>query len=107
MPRAADRAVDGESYRLTLEGFHRLLSTRDVVDAKRLFARATELDQFNARAFAGLSSTWSAQVAASQVPFDEGLQRAEAAAARATALDSLQGTAWPISRLTARSSTAT
>jgi DNA-binding SARP family transcriptional activator/TolB-like protein len=88
------RAIRPDSWRLMLEGWHQLLAVRNVPAAKRLFLEATNADPSNARAWAGLSSTWAAQAVTDQVPPSEGYERAEAAASRALALDSLQGTAW-------------
>jgi tetratricopeptide (TPR) repeat protein len=92
-PRGSDRPVDPESYRLTLQGWHALLTLQDGAEARRLFATATERDPSNARAWAGVSSVWSSAAVTWEVPFDEGYALAEAAALRALALDSLQGTA--------------
>lgn len=94
IPRLPDRVIDPESYRLTLEGWQQLLVVRNETAAQRLFAEATTIDPLNARAWSGLSSVWSAATVADQVPFDEGYDHATAAADRALALDSLQGTAW-------------
>jgi tetratricopeptide (TPR) repeat protein len=94
MPQAPVHPIDPESYRLMLEGWHRLLTIGDIAAAKQLFLEATTIDPVNARAWAGLSSAWSAQATTALVPFDEGFAQAEAAATRAIALDSLQGTAW-------------
>jgi DNA-binding SARP family transcriptional activator/TolB-like protein len=93
-PRTPDRAVDPESYRLTLEGWQQLLVVQNENSAQRLFIEATTIDPLNARAWSGLSSVWSAATISDQVPFDEGYDHATAAAERALALDSLQGTAW-------------
>ena len=93
IPRAPDRAIDPESYRLTLEGWHQLLVVRDEKAANLLFVEATTKDPLNARAWSGLSSVLSAATVSDRVPFDEGYDRATAAAERALALDSLQGTA--------------
>jgi len=92
-PRAPIRPVDPESYLLTLKGWHALLTVRDNAAAARLFSEATRLDPGNARAWAGTSSTRAADAVTWRVPFDEGMAVAEAAASRALALDSLQGTA--------------
>ncbi|MDQ6888075.1 MAG: hypothetical protein M3068_12420 [Gemmatimonadota bacterium] len=94
LPRALDRAIDPESYRLMLDGWHRLLTIRDVKLAKELFQKSIEIDPSNARAWSGLSSAWATQTTFDDVPFDAGYDRVAAAAARALALDSLQGTAW-------------
>jgi DNA-binding SARP family transcriptional activator/TolB-like protein len=94
VPRPPDHPIDPESYRLTLQGWHDFLTLRQVETAKERFLKATELDRTNARAFAGLSSAIAAQTVTEQIPFDIGYDHASAAAARAIALDSLQGTAW-------------
>ena len=94
MPRAPVRKIDPESYRLTLEGFHQLLVLVAATTARDTFVKAVQLDAENARAFAGLSSAWATLFASANVPFDEGAERIEAAATRALALDSLQGSAW-------------
>jgi DNA-binding SARP family transcriptional activator/TolB-like protein len=93
VPRAPARAIDPESYRLMLEGWHQLLTQKDRVGGRELFQRAVDIDATNARAWAGLSSAWAVQ-ALSEVPFDVGYDRSSAAAARALALDSLQSSAW-------------
>ena len=102
--------IHPESYRLTLDGYHQLLSniyssapsapgmpggnqSRRAIVAGRLFQQAIDLDPSNARAWSGLSSVWGARTTSDAVPFDEGVDRASAAAMRALALDSLQGTA--------------
>lgn len=89
-----ERTVDAESFRLTLAGWHELMSLHDVGRAKDLFTAALERDPTNARAMAGLSSAWASLAVTWGVPFDEGAPLAEAAAERALALDSLEGTAW-------------
>jgi DNA-binding SARP family transcriptional activator/TolB-like protein len=96
MPRTLDRPIDPESYRLMLEGWHQQLAQHNTAKAKELFRRATEIDPLNARAWSGLSSSWAAQITAAneRIPFDAGYDRSVAAADRALALDSLQGTAW-------------
>src|SRR5205814_1232905 len=94
VPQPSAHPIDPESYRLMLDGWHQLLTVGNIVAAKQLFLDATERDQLNARAWAGVSSAWSAQAIQDVIPFDEGFARAEAAATRAIALDSLQGTAW-------------
>jgi tetratricopeptide (TPR) repeat protein len=93
IPRAPTRPIDPESYRLTLEGWHAVLTQRDRTAGKDLFQRAVEIDPLNARAWSGLSSAW-AVMALSQIPFEVGYDRSSAAAARALALDSLQSSAW-------------
>ncbi|HEX8946544.1 MAG TPA: BTAD domain-containing putative transcriptional regulator [Gemmatimonadaceae bacterium] len=94
VPRQPDHVIDPESYRLTLEAWHELLTMRREDIAKEQFLRATQLDPTNARAFAGLSSALAAQAIAEVIPFEAGAARASAAAERAIELDSLQGTAW-------------
>lgn len=92
-PRPAARHIDPESYRLTLKGWQYLLVLRDDAAAVQLFTEATRLDPGNARAWAGLSSALAAQTVTWRMPFDEGVTLVEAAAHRALALDSLQGSA--------------
>jgi DNA-binding SARP family transcriptional activator/tetratricopeptide (TPR) repeat protein/TolB-like protein len=95
------RPVDPESYRLTLEAWHLMLTSgrsdaRPVSNTARvtdLFLEAVRIDPGNARAWSGLSSIYTAQAGTDIVPFDEGFERASAAAMRALAIDSLQGTA--------------
>ena len=94
VPRTPDRAIDPESYRLMLEGWHQMLTVRNTNRAQELFLQATRLDPGNARAWSGLSSVWGSQTTGGVVPFDVGYDRTSAAAARAIALDSLQGSAW-------------
>ena len=94
LPREPVRPISPESYRLMLEGWHQLLSVRDIHAAQRLFLEATNADPLNARAWAGLSSAWASLLVSDQLPPVDGYDRTEAAAARALALDSLQGTAW-------------
>lgn len=89
-PRASTHPVDPESYRLTLEGWDRVLRLNDRKNGKRLFMAAIEADPGNARAWSGLAS-------ALVVPGDgrvvgESLDEQETAAAHALALDSLEGT---------------
>jgi len=92
-PGRSLHAVEPESYRLTILGFHHVLVTGDAAAALASFVRATELDPLNARAWAGLSSVWAARTATDQVSLDEGVARATAAAERALAIDSTEGTA--------------
>jgi len=101
VPRIPEHPIDPESYRLMLEGFHQFLSNRVPGDAisqanvaRDLFSRAVNLDPLNARAWSGLSSTWASEAVGGQIPFDEGYERGSAAANRALAIDSLQGSAW-------------
>lgn len=89
--RAATRPVDPESYRLTLLGVHQLKTHSDLGAARESFLAATRIDPLNARAWSGLSSALSSGGDAS-VLGDE-LDEMESAAARALAIDSLQGTA--------------
>jgi Flp pilus assembly protein TadD len=91
--RHDDRPVDAEAYRLTTLGYHQLITLGDDAAALRSFVRATELDPFYARAWAGLASVWGVRTGANQLPFEEGYDRTAAAAARALALDSTQGSA--------------
>ena len=91
--RHDDRPVDAEAYRLTILGYHQLITLGDDALALRSFVRATELDPFYARAWAGLASVWGVRTGSNQVPFDEGYNLTAAAAARALALDSTQGSA--------------
>ena len=91
--RRDDRPVDPEAYRLTILGYHQLITLGDDALAQRSFVRATELDPFHARAWAGLASVWGFRTGANQLPFDEGYDRTAAAASRALALDSTQGSA--------------
>ncbi len=98
-PRTAGAVVDAESYRLTLEGWHQLflrpaggnIAQRHIAAA--LFSKAIDRDPLNARAWSGLSSVWASLVVIGAVPYEEGTVRATAAADRALAIDSLQGTA--------------
>lgn len=93
-PRPASGPVAPEAYRLTLSGWNRLMGPEDQSEARDLFLRATQADPSYARAWSGLSSAWSAAAVNGRVPWPEGAARAEAAARRALALDSLEGTAW-------------
>ncbi|MBA3405114.1 MAG: hypothetical protein H0U13_10585 [Gemmatimonadaceae bacterium] len=97
------RPIHPESYRLMLEGYHILLSgpphspiggTRKEIVAGERFTRAVSVDPSNAGAWSGLSSVWASQAVRGAIPFDEGFERASAAALRALALDPLQGAAW-------------
>ena len=87
-------SIDPESYRLMLQGVYQLLSAQDLKAAGKSFEESTRLDVANARAWAGLSSVWAAQTVTDRVPFEDGFERATAAAEKALALDSLQGSAW-------------
>jgi DNA-binding SARP family transcriptional activator/Flp pilus assembly protein TadD len=91
--RRDDRPVDPEAYRLTILGYHQLITLGDDALALRSFVRATELDPLHARAWAGLASVWGVRTGANQVPFDEGYDLTANAATRALALDSTQGSA--------------
>jgi DNA-binding SARP family transcriptional activator/TolB-like protein/Flp pilus assembly protein TadD len=93
-PRSPPHPVNQESYRLNLLGWHQLLTVRDIEAAKKLFTEATRIDPQNPRAWAGLSSVWATQAVTWGVPFEQGYSFAEAAATRALAVDSLQGSAW-------------
>lgn len=92
MPRAPTRAIDPESYRLTMEGWHLILGEGNPIAARKAFVEATR-DPLNARAWAGLSSVWSALVTTRDIPALAGAEQAEAAASKALALDSTQGSA--------------
>ena len=95
VPQLPVRAANPESYRLMLEGWHQLLTIRDPKAARQLFVESTQLDPFNSRAWAGLSSAWSSgSVLGLPAPFDETFEQVEAAANRALALDSMDGSAW-------------
>jgi len=95
MARRSAVPIRPESFRLTLEGWHALLNDRNDERAKELFLRAAAEDPTNARAWAGLSSAWSSIALGDwDIPFEQSYARAEAAANRALALDSMQGTAW-------------
>lgn len=94
-PRAAAaKPVDRESFAVTMQGWHALLVRDDPFGAKELFLRAIDRDVNNARAWAGLSSVWSALTVTWGEQWDVGAARAEAAANRAIALDSTDGTPW-------------
>ena len=92
-PHPARRSVDPESYRLTILGFHQQLALRDLSSAYASFTRATELDPLNARAWSGISSVWASRTTSDQLPASEGIARVTAAAERAVAIDSTEGTA--------------
>jgi Flp pilus assembly protein TadD len=87
------RPVDPEAYRLTILGYHQLIALDDHPAALRSFLRATELDPLYARAWTGLASVWGLRTALSVVPMSEGYERTAAAAERALAIDSTQGSA--------------
>lgn len=93
-PRVPRYSINPESYRLTLDGFHQLLQSSRPDSAKQLFLLATSLDPRNARAWSGLSSVWANQAFQGTVPWDVAYDRSSAAAARALALDSLEGSSW-------------
>jgi tetratricopeptide (TPR) repeat protein len=62
--------------------------------ARDLFERSINLDPTNARAWSGLSSVYASQAVTDEIPFEEGYDRATAAALRAIALDSMESSAW-------------
>lgn len=93
VPRPAQSPVDPESFRLTVEGWHELLSTGNQARALELFDAATRRDPANARAWAGVSSVLAAQTATARIPLASGYDGVVAAAGRALALDSLQASA--------------
>lgn len=86
-----------------LAGWHQLLTdaaprplqvpTRRTL-ARHLFERSINIDPSNARAWSGLSSVYASQAVTDEISFDEGYERASAAALRAIALDSLEGSVW-------------
>lgn len=101
--RTSTHVVNPESYRLTLEALHEfnasfLPSARGTGARARaagdLFARAVDIDPLNAPAWTGVSTAWGQLAVADQIPFDEGYERASAAAMRALDMDSTQGMAW-------------
>ncbi len=92
VPRGRDRKTDPESYRLMLEGWHQLMTVQNFAEARRLFELATIKDATNARAWSGLSSAWAIDATNQRVEFEEAYRRSSAAAQRALALDSLDGT---------------
>lgn len=94
LPRRPTRAIDPEGYRQMLLGWHRLLLQADMDGALTAFNTATQLAPMSARAWSGVSSGWASLTVSGQVSFDQGYPIAEAAARRALALDSLEGTAW-------------
>ena len=91
--RPGDRPVDPEAYRLTILGYHQLITLGDDQAALTSFVSATQLDPLYARAWAGLASLWGLRTSSDRVGFDEGYDRTAAAASRALALDSTQGSA--------------
>jgi len=98
MPRGKADRVDAESFRLTLQGWHVLLSNPNgganaAAEAQALFDAAIQRDPTNARAHAGLSSVWAARAASMQMPFDDGARLSEAEARKALYFDPQEGTA--------------
>jgi DNA-binding SARP family transcriptional activator/TolB-like protein len=103
-PRSPDGEAQAQSYALTLEGWHRFflgqrsrapIPGRDrFLRAQALFDSALAIDPRNARAYSGLSTVWGNQAVVDLVPFAEGYELSVAAAEKALALDSLQGSAW-------------
>jgi DNA-binding SARP family transcriptional activator len=91
--RPDGHVVDPDAYRLTILGYDQLIRSYDDASALRSFLRATERDPLYARAWAGVASVWGYRTATNLVPEDDGYERAAAAAARALALDSTQGSA--------------
>lgn len=101
--RPPRRAINPASYRLMLEGWYQMLNMQSFAVPKglptrrqraaQLFTEAVRIDPLNAHAWAGLSSAWVGQLVTDAVPFDEGYQRATAAADRALAIDSMEGSA--------------
>ena len=91
--RQDDRPVDPEAYRLTILGYHQLITLGDDSAAFATFVRATLLDPLYPRAWSGLASVWGLRTVSNTVSFDEGYRKTASAAARALALDSTQGSA--------------
>ena len=94
MPRGRSDRIDAESFRLTMQGWHDLLSGGDRAAVEQTFQDALRRDATNARALAGLSSYWANAVTGMRVPFDQGVEMSERAANKALSLDSLEGSAW-------------
>lgn len=92
-PAPGAPSVHPESYRLTVLGYHQSIALRDQNAALQSFMRATEIDPSNARAWAGVSTVWGVRTLNSRVPLDVGFERTSAAASRALAIDSGQGSA--------------
>ena len=99
-PHDPDRNVDSASYRMTIQGFQRLLSGANASNQPlqpsslgSLFKQAVDIDPQNARAWSGLSSLYTASTLADKVEFDVGFEQASAAAERALKIDPLEGTA--------------
>ena len=87
------RPVDPEAYRLTVLGYHQLINLTDDTVALTTFVRATALDPLYPRAWSGLASVWGFRTITNAVSLDDGYDRTAAAASRALALDSAQGSA--------------
>ncbi len=81
--------VDPESYRLTIAGLHQHLAVRNAAAAKLLFLQAIDLDPANSRAWSGLASAWGDLSTVDP----GGYTQLEAAAGRALAIDSTDGSA--------------
>ncbi|MFN8571269.1 MAG: BTAD domain-containing putative transcriptional regulator [Gemmatimonadaceae bacterium] len=92
IPGGHSPTADSISYRLTILGWREQQKTP--ANAKKLFEQAIAADPMNARAYAGLSASFSAMTLQTQIPRDEGVRSASAAAERALAIDSTQGSAW-------------
>ncbi|MGE5230236.1 MAG: tetratricopeptide repeat protein [Deltaproteobacteria bacterium] len=92
--RPAGARIEPESYRLTLEGLDLLTGAWSAEAAKQIFLAAVQKDPGNARAWAGLSSAWMSLAVSGLAPPTDAFSRAEAAARRALAIDSTDGTAW-------------
>lgn len=88
------RDLNPESARLAMAGWYSVFYGDDISDAQRLFLAALESDASNERAWAGLSSVWSALAVQSREQFDVAAERSEEAGRRALALDSTDGTPW-------------
>jgi len=89
----APGGLDPESYRLALRGDYLGLRGR-AVEALADFDAATRLDPRNAKAWAGIAAVWRTRARTGRAPAAEAYAKAEQAAQRALALDSLVGSAW-------------
>ena len=92
-PTSRAASADPESFRLAILGYHQMITMRDRAAALRSFTRATELDPSNARAWSGVSSIWGQGTVTSRTSLEEGFELTAAAASRALAIDSAQGSA--------------
>jgi TolB-like protein/Flp pilus assembly protein TadD len=83
------RAVDGQAYELALEAryFWNRRAPGDVERALKLYRQALEIEPDYALAWTGVSVALAVQALAGDIPQEEGLVRARAAAERALELD--------------------